>query len=95
MLGLDLDLRFSKSYNVKNFMTALLNQMSDDKLELCVGKLVPGAPASDILQKGDIIRCVHLYSHQVRAALLLRDTAGYNGMTRTGIILIIRLYSVQ
>ena len=70
--------------------------MSDDKLELCVGKLVPGAPASDILQKGDIIRCVHLYSHQVvRAALQQRDTAAYNGMTRTGIILIIRLYSVQ
>ena len=36
--------------------------MSDDKLELCVGKLVPGAPASDILQQGDIIRCVQACS---------------------------------
>ena len=69
--------------------------MSDDKLELCVGKLVPGAPASDILQQGDIIRCLHLYSHQVVRAALQRDTAAYNGMTRTGIILIIRLNSVQ
>merc|ERR1711971_13473 len=55
-------------------------QMSDDKLELCVGKLVPGAPASDILQKGDIIRNINDWDvgrfHQPQVAAHLFCAAG-------------------
>ena len=53
--GLEIYYRYPGTWKIFSTLKLFSRQVESGDLELCVGKLIEGGPASNVLQQGDII----------------------------------------